>query len=274
MDENIQRLILCFLTLQKKIDAMEKAQDTRYEELIRRVADAQLSSSTASASLDLNTVSDIARLKGLMAEGRESISRVTECVNGLIDIPGELAALRRAVRDVATRKSAVAASTMTAASSSYPTTSHAPQSMDVGRGASSATKRSRAFSPVGEPATKHHKGEDNEFLFDVYLWDVKTAFGSPIQIARLAMEAVELPISALRSALHPYGLPKSLISLRFNYEQDAHAFMNRLREKPPRGMEHLHTASSVAYGKRREAEQGPSNARKAGKGTKEDNKPW
>ncbi|KAJ7911525.1 hypothetical protein B0H13DRAFT_569369 [Mycena leptocephala] len=191
-----------------------------------------------------------------MAEGRESLSKVTQCVNGLVDLPIELAGLKRSIQTIANQ------------SSTHTPSSHPPQPPpasetqtavpDTHRAkGSTGTKRiQRAFSPVAEPEAKRAKTVDDAFWFDVYMWDVKPQFGSAYQIGRAALEALKMSTDAYLSAMHLNGLPKTLVSLRFSDAEVARMFIERMRGNPPKGMEHLEVATAASYGKRKEGNSG------------------
>lgn len=130
-DENDRRLISWVLTLQKALEENERAQREQNKEILKRLADIQLASPAASSSLSLNTASDIDRLKKLMAEGRQSTSRLTECVNGLVDIPFELAGLQRAVSKLASRPATAAQPPRSAEGHHRSDTAHTPATRDA-----------------------------------------------------------------------------------------------------------------------------------------------
>jgi hypothetical protein len=256
LDENVGRTIVWILSLQKVVKDNNKAQIAQNKEILRRLSDLQLTSSSPSSSLNLNTTGDISRLKQLMAEGRESLSKVTQCVNGLVDLPIELASLKRSIQTIANQ------------SSTHNPSSHPPQPTPASetqtavpdthrpKGPTGTKRIQRAFSPVAEPEPKRVKTVDDGFWFDVYMWDVKPQFGSAYQIGRAALEALKMSTDAYLSAMHLNGLPKTLVSLRFSDAEVARTFIERMRTNPPKGMEHLEVATAASYGKRKDGNSG------------------
>ncbi|KAJ7658093.1 hypothetical protein B0H17DRAFT_1213253 [Mycena rosella] len=211
-EENNPCLITWMLTLQKALDDNER-----------------LTSPAASSSLSLNTTSDIAHLKKLMAEGRDVISKVTECVNSLVDIPVQLEGLKRA-----------------ASSSAPPRLAPEPDS-HCGN-SSSTTKRARTFSPIPEPPAKHHKALEDR-VNDVYMWTVHLDRGSLFSVGKLALEAVKINTHYLHNAIHPKNMPCGLLSLRFNDAGVATQFLDRMHTNPPSDMVHLCVYWGRDYGK-------------------------
>ncbi|KAJ7929723.1 hypothetical protein B0H13DRAFT_2538739 [Mycena leptocephala] len=222
--------------VEKGLGEVEKAHTDHAKQITHRLSDMQLASPAASASLSLNTTTDIARLKKVALEGRESISKLTECLNGLVDLPGELASVKRMLKDLATRPAAA------------PTSSaHSSHTHPAAKG----TKRARDFSPEHNAPAKHHKAGQSD-TFDAYMWDVDLGKGSATSIAKKALSEAGIDHNVFISAIHPKNMPKGLISIRFANSVVGRRFLDRLRANPPRGMEHLHVASAANYGKRRD----------------------
>ncbi|KAJ6488366.1 hypothetical protein DFH09DRAFT_1455657 [Mycena vulgaris] len=276
-DANERLMISWVLQLQKSLEDHERAQMEQNKEILRRLADLQLSTPAASSSLSLNTASDIARLKKLVAEGRQSITLVTDwpASNALFaplslrpaassassSSPSSSQSARTGpvspspAHDTA-RNSNVAHSTASGSVSRY----RAP-SPDVVRdfAPSSNNKRQRDLSPEPERPAKQHKGPED--YFDVYLWDINLGKASAITAARAAVKATGLDPRSILSSLHPVQLPKGLISIRFVDADVGQRFLDRMRTNPPKGMENLNVATPASYGKRR----ANSNARKEDK---------
>ncbi|KAF7355922.1 hypothetical protein MVEN_00921300 [Mycena venus] len=269
-DENDRRLVAWLLELQKTVDDTKNAQLEHHKEVLRRLADLQLSSSSSSASLNLNITADISRLKQLMAESREALSKLTGCVNGLVDIPVTLSSLQRAVR--ALQNTPAALPQLQIAAPPLPTPSSTSAHTSGDRSASntntskqgSSTKRLRAFSVPEEPAKRAKAGEDDGWNYDVYLFPVNPHFGPAGVIAKLAIKETGVSMDAYVSAVHPHGTPKSVVSIRFNDSSVATAFIDRISTNPPDGMEDIQAMTPSAYGKSREGDA-KENTRKGGK---------
>ncbi|KAJ7482856.1 hypothetical protein B0H11DRAFT_1914941 [Mycena galericulata] len=92
-------LIVCWLfALQRSIEETGRAQLEQNQKIISTIANIQIASAAASASLALNT-SEITQLKQLMENGHEAVAKVKECVHRLADIPAQLAGLQLTVRE-------------------------------------------------------------------------------------------------------------------------------------------------------------------------------
>ncbi|KAJ7601392.1 hypothetical protein DFH06DRAFT_1154162 [Mycena polygramma] len=236
---------------------------------------ASLSSSEAAPSeaepTNQNLASDVARLKSLTVEGRGAISELTRGLNLLVDLPAQMAALHRSLRALENR--AQPAPPQSSASQAPPTnrtvgirnafaaqpsqSSRAPGPAPRSNGGGN-TKRTiqRVFSPPPDSASKRPRTDEDQFYYDVYMQPVNTHFGTAIQIARYALEQVGMPIDAVASALHPYSLPKDLISLRFNDSDMALTFMDRVRANPTEDLARVKVCTPSAYAKQRDGNTG------------------
>ncbi|KAJ7907412.1 hypothetical protein B0H13DRAFT_1879671 [Mycena leptocephala] len=116
------------LALKKGLGKVEKPHTDHSKQITHRLSDMQLASPGASASLLLNATTDMARLKKVALEGRESISKL----NGLADLPGEPASIKYMLKDLATHPAAALASS-----------AHSSHTHPAAKG----TKRARDFSP-------------------------------------------------------------------------------------------------------------------------------
>jgi hypothetical protein len=99
-DYNVMQLVSSIAVAQKNTAETKKSQTEFQKEVLRRLADQQLSSPASSASLNLNTTADILRLKKLMADSREALSKLTGVVNGLVNIPASLANIEHVVQEL------------------------------------------------------------------------------------------------------------------------------------------------------------------------------
>ncbi|KAJ7726629.1 hypothetical protein B0H16DRAFT_1735557 [Mycena metata] len=294
-EENTRRLIAWILAIQKSVDDERDARSQQDQEILRRFSDLQISCNATSSSSPIpNTMSqmehEIAHLKQLMVDGRNSINRITECMNGLVDIPVEMEGLQQAMRTLqasnrvtitsgsSTTTSAPRVTTTAAHTSGLPHNvgnhfhaASAPTDM-AARGqpaAATSHKRTRTPEPVHQEAADHGakrlRGEDAEFAYDVYAFNFKAPQTSPKTAGPALLKALNLPTEPLINCIHPFGLPNTLISLRFDNAESARQFMDRLRTNPPADMDHLRVATSVAYGKMSERETGHAKAKSAPK---------
>ncbi|KAJ7128786.1 hypothetical protein C8R43DRAFT_1027162 [Mycena crocata] len=272
-NSNFLKILEWIFTMQKALaevevqqQRLEQQHNDHYKHVLQSMADMQLSSPSPSSSLVHNTATEIVKLRKAMVEGRESLSKVTECVNGLIDVPFDLAEIQRAVRDLSSRAARTAAAAAAASRSQQISSArNAPtadssavrrgdaspsRAADHHRGGNSSSKRRREHSPDREAPAKLSRPSND--YFDVYMWDVNLAKGSPMTIAKKALRENRIAETVLISCMHPPSTPKSLISIRFANQIVAQQFMDRMQVNPPKGMEHLAVCSSSSYGKRRE----------------------
>ncbi|KAJ7191797.1 hypothetical protein GGX14DRAFT_406899 [Mycena pura] len=87
-DYNVMQLVSAIAALQTDVAESKKGQIEYQKEILRRLADQQLSSPTASASLSLNTTSDVSRLKKVVADGRDALSKLTGVVTAVLESNG------------------------------------------------------------------------------------------------------------------------------------------------------------------------------------------
>ncbi|KAF8123373.1 hypothetical protein K438DRAFT_1895080 [Mycena galopus ATCC 62051] len=296
-DENIRRLGVSIMSLQNSMDESNKAmgenkaaQSQLGKEVIRRLEDMQLSSSTSSSSLNATTSTDISRLKQLTGESREALSQLTACVNGLVNMPAQFAGLQRSVNALAglanlptrllamertiqsleIRQARPVAAEIVAAPVPPPVTP-VQGSMAAMTPRTGGIKRPHpAFAPVDEEESMKRSRTEDAFWCDVFLFPVHLKEAPPMQIAKLALDAVGLTTEGLVSAVHPHNLPKDFISMRFNGSPPALEFIDRLRNNPPQGMSHIQAMTAAAFNANKNRE-GNSMGRR---GKQKDAKPW
>jgi DNA replicative helicase MCM subunit Mcm2 (Cdc46/Mcm family) len=99
---NVMQLLSSIAVVQKELAEGKKSMTEFQKEILCRLAEQQLSSPASSASLNLNTTADILRLKKLMADSRDTLSKLTGVVNGLVNIPASLANIEHVVQELRT----------------------------------------------------------------------------------------------------------------------------------------------------------------------------
>ncbi|KAJ7936536.1 hypothetical protein B0H13DRAFT_2261804 [Mycena leptocephala] len=126
-------------------------------------------------------------------------------------------------------------------------------------GSNGSLKRSQPFAGFDDPTeAKRQKTYDEPSHVDVFLWNVNIDAGSPISIARKAMDELKMKdlTSNIISVVHPRTTPrtpKTVISIRFRCIAIAEEFIDRLRSNPPQSMAKLQAAKQEVYEKKQKA---------------------
>ncbi|KAJ7137432.1 hypothetical protein C8R43DRAFT_1020242 [Mycena crocata] len=240
---------------EKRVAEVNNEHTALLKGITQRLSDSQLHSGSASSALIQNTCTDVVRLKKVAVETRDQLSKLTECVNELVDLPSQLASLQREIRALPARAAAAShapATTAPQSSHTRPIPSQRPHHDQPPKAIAGMKRKDLPPSSDVEPGAKHFKPTKDYFM--VYMWDVDLDKAAPVIWARKALKATGIDLSALNNAIHPKGQVKGLISIRFERKVDGLEFMRRMTEKPPRDMMDLRVATREAYAKRREVD--------------------
>ncbi|KAJ6514185.1 hypothetical protein C8R47DRAFT_1090530 [Mycena vitilis] len=286
-DENELRIGTHIVAILRRIKELEERVNAQIAEMLMRMEDI-LSKSPATSSTTLASAfgEKLSGVRAMTMEGRAAIGELTAAVNGMVDLPREVASLSRTVLNLMERthpahtnglSSNVGAGASNGGPGNYSNNSRqfngAQYSTNIGSNASSSgatnygnnraeyTANVVANAPSGGVTNYNNNKKRNydgadassskrpKTFCDVWAWNVKPDEMPIKAIAHRAVARLGMNTAAVLSVQHPHQAPNSVISLRFASTELAEEFIDRHRSNPTESMNRLHVGKPGCYEK-------------------------